>query len=172
MAGKRAVPVVLVTAGGIALLASFKTTPGLPTLSAIATTTTENAPATIVPSSTTTTTTTTRPVTRTTTRPTIAATVPPTTAPVRRTINGPVETNRYGDVQVQVTFTGHHLDDVDAIQMPQDRQRSAEISSEAGPQLRQEALQAQSADIASVSGASYTSESYKQSLQGAIDANR
>jgi uncharacterized protein with FMN-binding domain len=44
------------------------------------------------------------------------------------------------------------------------------ISAGAEPQLRQEALQAQSAHIDTVSGATYTSEGYRQSLQAALDA--
>jgi uncharacterized protein with FMN-binding domain len=59
---------------------------------------------------------------------------------------------------------------VQALLLPNERQRSAEISQYAGPQLRQEALQAQSANINVVSGASYTSQGYAQSLQGALDA--
>ena len=40
----------------------------------------------------------------------------------------------------------------------------------AAPTLRREALAAQSAKIDTVSGATYTSEGYRQSLQAAIDA--
>ena len=50
--------------------------------------------------------------------------------------------------------------------------RSAEISSYAGPILRQEALQAQSAQIDLVSGATYTSSGYEQSLQAVLDQVR
>ena len=50
-----------------------------------------------------------------------------------------------------------------------DRERSARISSEAEPLLKSEALQAQSARIDVVSGATFTSESYAQSLQSALD---
>jgi uncharacterized protein with FMN-binding domain len=53
--------------------------------------------------------------------------------------------------------------------MPSDRQRSQYISEQAGPYLQQEALQAQNAQIDIVSGATYTSESYAQSLQSALD---
>jgi uncharacterized protein with FMN-binding domain len=75
----------------------------------------------------------------------------------------------YGPVQVRINITGHHLDNVTALQLPSDRSRSRQISQSAAPRLRQEALNAQSANIDTVSGASYTSEGYRQSLQAALD---
>ena len=53
--------------------------------------------------------------------------------------------------------------------MPSSHQRSQEISQQAAPLLRQEALQAQSAQIDLLSGATFTSESYAESLQSALD---
>ena len=155
---KRAVPVVVATAGGLALLANFKTTPWTPAVR------TSAAPSTVPPSSTTPTT---AGPTSTIPRPTTS-----TTAAARRAINGPDVVTRYGDVQGRVVVSGRHLDDVEALVLPTDRERSAEISDYAGPELRQEALQAQSANIDLVSGATYTSEGYIRSLQGAIDAIR
>ena len=80
--------------------------------------------------------------------------------------------NDFGDVQVQVVISGGHITDVKPLQMPYDRQRSAYISQVAGPQLRQEVLDAQSAQIDSLSGATYTSYSYAQSVQSALDQAR
>ena len=77
--------------------------------------------------------------------------------------------NQFGDVQVQVTFSAGRITDVKAVQLPYDRRRSAEISQFVEPYLRSEALQAQSAQIDLISGATYTSDSYAQSLQSAID---
>jgi uncharacterized protein with FMN-binding domain len=77
--------------------------------------------------------------------------------------------NQYGDVQVRVTVDGGRIVDVNALQLPKDRERSARISEFAGPELRSEALSAQSARIDIVSGATYTSDSYAQSLQAALD---
>jgi len=57
---------------------------------------------------------------------------------------------------------------VKAIQLPSDRAQSAYISEVAGPLLRSEALQAQSAHIDIISGATYTSISYAQSLESAL----
>jgi len=75
----------------------------------------------------------------------------------------------FGVVQVQVTFQNGKITDVAALQLPADQRHSAEISSYAAPQLRSEVLQAQSAQIDTVSGATYTSMGYIQSLQSALD---
>ena len=85
-----------------------------------------------------------------------------------RTIAGPVEENRFGPVQVQIQVSGRRITSVKTLELPADRARSAYISSVAGPILTQEALQAQNASIHSVSGASYTSDSFAQSLQAAL----
>ena len=74
----------------------------------------------------------------------------------------------YGVVQVRVTFTGSHISDITPVSLPQGG-RSGDISRSAAPQLRREALTAQSAHIDTVSGASYTSAGYAMSLQSAID---
>jgi uncharacterized protein with FMN-binding domain len=75
----------------------------------------------------------------------------------------------FGTVQVQVTFTNGKITDVQALQMPSFDRHSQEISSYAAPQLRSEVLAAQSAQINSISGATYTSYGYAQSLQSALD---
>jgi uncharacterized protein with FMN-binding domain len=112
-------------------------------------------------------------------------TVPPTTStpgatppaeqatpPAEQKVDGPVEDTRYGPVQVEVTIRGGKLVDVTALQLPSDRRRSEEISTEAAPILRQEALAAQGVSIDTVSGATYTSDGYAASLQAALDAAR
>lgn len=71
-----------------------------------------------------------------------------------------------------MTFTNGKITDVKALQLPFDRRRSAEISQYVEPYLRSEALQAQSAQIDLISGATYTSTSYAESLQSAIDKAR
>jgi uncharacterized protein with FMN-binding domain len=81
-------------------------------------------------------------------------------------------TTQFGDVQVQITVSNGHITDVQASRLPIDRARSAEISQAAGPILQNEALRAVSAKTAqidTVSGATYTSDAYVQSLQSAID---
>ena len=82
---------------------------------------------------------------------------------------GQVFQNQFGDTQVKVTISGGRITDVQALQLPYDRQRSAEISQYAAPQLHDEVLQAQSAQIDTLSGATYTSDSYAQSVQSALD---
>lgn len=77
--------------------------------------------------------------------------------------------NQYGDVQVKVIISGGKIVDVQALTLPTDRQRSAEISQQAGPLLHDEVVQAQSAQIDILSGATFTSESYAQSVQSALD---
>lgn len=75
----------------------------------------------------------------------------------------------YGNVQVSATVVGHRLTDVRPLQLTDAGSTSVSISAAAVPVLQQEALSAQSANIDSVSGATYTSEGYKQSLQSALD---
>jgi uncharacterized protein with FMN-binding domain len=112
------------------------------------------------------------------TTPPPAAAPPSTAAPAAalpsgsKVVTGPDVPNRYGDVQVQVTLSGGKITDVTALQLPFDRQRSNEISQIAGPMLRSEVLQVQSANIDIISGATYTSQSYAQSVQAALDQAR
>lgn len=84
-------------------------------------------------------------------------------------VDGPVIDSEFGPYQVRVTFDGTRITDVTMITEPGDR-HSQRIADAAAPTLREEALQAQSAHIDTVSGATATSEAYAQSLQGALDA--
>jgi uncharacterized protein with FMN-binding domain len=74
----------------------------------------------------------------------------------------------YGTVQVQVTMSKGKITDVQTLQLPGGG-RSSQISRYAAPQLRSEVLQAQSAQVNTISGATYTSMAYQQSLQAALD---
>jgi len=94
---------------------------------------------------------------------------PATTSNASATVTGPVVDTPYGPVQVQVTVKSGKIVDVAALQTPSDQMRSQMIAQYAVPVLRQEALQAQSAQIDVVSGATYTSMGYAQSLQAALD---
>ena len=87
-----------------------------------------------------------------------------------KTVTGDTVQTRWGPVQVRVTVKNGRITDVTAVTYPQDNPKDQEISSYAIPQLRREALTAQSASIDSVSGATYTSDGYKQSLQSALDS--
>ncbi|MEU5307414.1 FMN-binding protein [Streptomyces sp. NPDC021562] len=87
-----------------------------------------------------------------------------------KTVTGNTVQTRWGPVQVRVTVKSGRITDVTAVQYPQDNPRDQQINSYALPQLRSEALAAQSASIDTVSGATYTSEGYQQSLQSALDS--
>ena len=91
------------------------------------------------------------------------------TALANGTVTGPVVQTQFGPVQVQVTIANGKITNVTALQLPSDRQRSAYISGIVGPMLQSEALTAQSAQIDLISGATYTSDAYAQSLQAALD---
>lgn len=92
----------------------------------------------------------------------------PSPTGVSGTFTGADFPNRFGDVQVKVIITNGRITDVQPIQMPQDRAQSAYISQVAGPMLHDEVIQAQSAQIDIISGATYTSESYAQSVESAL----
>jgi uncharacterized protein with FMN-binding domain len=80
-----------------------------------------------------------------------------------------VET-RFGTVQVQVTIKAGVITDVTALHLTDQEQRSVQISARAAPLLRSEVLSAQSANVQTIGGATYTSEAYLTSLQAALDA--
>lgn len=77
---------------------------------------------------------------------------------------------RFGPVQVQVTVAGGQLVDVHAIDYPNSDRHDQRINAYAIPVLNDEALQARSAQIDAVSGATITSDAYIESLQSALDA--
>jgi uncharacterized protein with FMN-binding domain len=92
-----------------------------------------------------------------------------TPAATTRTIAGdPIQT-QYGTVQIQLTVSGKQIQNVSFLQLTANDGRSEQINSYAGPVLLQETLSAQSAQIDTVSGATYTSEGYLQSLQSALN---
>ncbi|WP_405626911.1 FMN-binding protein [Streptomyces sp. NBC_00016] len=86
-------------------------------------------------------------------------------ASASRTVAGPTVATEKGDVQVQVTFEGDKITAVKMLKQPNHPQTTAAV-----PKLIAETLTAQSADIDTVSGATLTSDGYKESLQAAIDA--
>ncbi|WP_406423712.1 FMN-binding protein [Streptomyces sp. NBC_00873] len=105
----------------------------------------------------------------TTVSPGTSTGAPPGAAKATGTFNGdPIDT-RYGPVQVAVTLVKGKLTAVRTLRAPDENGRDREIATSALPRLTQEALGAQSAHIDSVSGASYTSQGYMESLQSALD---
>ncbi|KND42779.1 MULTISPECIES: FMN-binding protein [Streptomyces] len=82
-----------------------------------------------------------------------------------RTVAGPTVGTSKGDVQVQVTFEGDAIASVEMLKQPNHPQTEAAV-----PVLIKETLEAQNADIDTVSGATITSDGYRESLQAALDA--
>lgn len=100
---------------------------------------------------------------------------PSTTAAARSNsvVDGATFQNKYGPVQVRVTFgPDGNVVSVDAVQTPDAARKSVEINSQAVPQLDAGAVSAQSAQVHTVSGATYTSNDYQRSVQSSIDAAR
>lgn len=85
------------------------------------------------------------------------------------TVTGAVDNTQYGPMQVQLTLDGKKITNVKVLQHTDDGTESMQIDGNALPKLTSETLAAQSARIDAVSGASYTSAGYIQSLQSALD---
>ena len=164
---------LLLTAVGLGLLLSFKSRPGSGASalggsalsgsngsgnSTSATTpASPSAPATSTPSAGTSTT------TKTTT------TAKTSSGAKSGTFTGTSEETRYGAVQVAAVISGGKLTNVTVLQVPENGGYEDQIVSVAVPELKSEALSAQSANIQVVSGATYTSQGYAESLQSALD---
>ncbi|MEX3106527.1 MULTISPECIES: FMN-binding protein [unclassified Streptomyces] len=82
-----------------------------------------------------------------------------------KVVAGPTVGTEKGDVQVEVTFDGDSIAAVRMLKQPHHPQTTAAV-----PKLIAETLEAQGSDIDTVSGATITSDGYKESLQAAIDA--
>ena len=102
----------------------------------------------------------------------VPATSPPTTTTVpatTRSATGPSVNYNFGVMSVAVTVSGAKLTNVTIASLDDGgNPRSQSIDQQSIPVLEQQALQAQSANIQGVSGASYTSSGFQQSLQGAL----
>jgi uncharacterized protein with FMN-binding domain len=81
---------------------------------------------------------------------------------------GSVADAQWGVVQVQAVIQNGKITDVQFLQYPNDRNRSIEINSYADPQLTSEAIQAQSANVDVVTGATDSSDAFIQSLSDAL----
>lgn len=104
--------------------------------------------------------------------PSVATSTPATTATktvaTKKNVTGPVVQTRWGPVQVQLRIVGGKITAVSVLQYPTGG-RSDQINAQALPILVSETIKAQSAKIDMVSGATYTSTGYLQSLQSALD---
>lgn len=98
----------------------------------------------------------------------------PTPTPANRgkykdgSYTGSVADAFYGNIQVKAVISGGKITDVQFLQYPSDRRQSIAINTQAMPMLKQEAIQAQSAQVDGVSGASASSGAFIQSLQSAL----
>ncbi len=86
-----------------------------------------------------------------------------------KTYTGDAVSTRFGDVQVEITVQSGKITKSVVLQVPWNNGKDQEINSYAVPILNSETVDAQSADIDMVSGATYTSQGYIGSLQSAID---
>jgi uncharacterized protein with FMN-binding domain len=162
---RRAVIVLGSTAAGLAALLSFKThsvaaadpAPSAPAPSATTPQAAPSSPGSASAKSSAT------PKAGTTTQASTA------TQAATRTVTGTVASTQYGPMQVQVTLAGTKITKVTVLQRTDDGSESDQIDATAIPTLTSETLAAQSAHIDAVSGASYTSSGYIQSLQSALD---
>jgi len=89
--------------------------------------------------------------------------------PEETALTGHVANTVYGPVQVQLIVRHSKIIKVAVLQQPTTTIHDIQIGQFAFPELISETLKAQSAKIDAVSGASYTSEGYIQSLQSALD---
>ncbi|MEV4351242.1 FMN-binding protein [Actinoplanes sp. NPDC049596] len=100
----------------------------------------------------------------------------PTSAGTESESNAPKEYDgssvqtQWGPLQVRITVANGRITEVTAPASPADNPADAGVTAGALPQLREQVLAAQSATIDGVSGATFTSEAYRQSLQAALDA--
>ena len=88
------------------------------------------------------------------------------------TYTGPSVYVNWGYVQVEATIQSGRLSNVQVVQYPNERRTSVRINSRAVPELQQEAIQSQSANVNITTGATLTSEGFQESLQTALDQAR
>ena len=86
-----------------------------------------------------------------------------------KTVTGSVAQTQWGPVQVQLTIRNRSITKVSVLQYPNGNSRDVEIANFSLPTLIQETIKNQSSNIDMVSGATYTSTGYIQSLQSALD---
>jgi uncharacterized protein with FMN-binding domain len=98
--------------------------------------------------------------------PTAAATLATSNKAQSGTFTGDPYTMRYGTVQVKITISNGTITDAVAVTAP--RGENQRYTDRAVPVMRQKTLAAQSSNITSVSGASYTAYAWYISLQSAL----
>jgi uncharacterized protein with FMN-binding domain len=140
---KRLILAVAGTIAGLIALLSFRTHPGAAAVGSLPAATLRPVPSLVAPSA--------------------------RTGPGTVTTLGQAVQDQYGTIQVRIVTAGGQIRSVAFAKLAGDEALSDEINAYAGPLLLQRTLIAQSADIDTVSGATYTSDAYRQSLQSALD---
>ncbi|MGA2527846.1 MAG: FMN-binding protein [Acidimicrobiales bacterium] len=164
---KRAPIVLAATAAGLAGVLGFHTEqPGSGLASGLSSGQTTS---TTSPDSASTTTTTTSPGGTATGSRSPSTTTTTTTSGETRIATGDDVQYRYGELELEVTVTGTKITRIEPVIDTAYDARSYQVNSFAEPQLDSQALAAQSANINGVSGATFTSQAYVQSLQAALD---
>lgn len=151
---KRLILAVASTIAGLIALLSFRTHPGAAVVGSLPSATLGPVPSLVTPSG------------GTGAAPGTGRS-PSSAGPVT-TLGQAVQT-QYGTIQVRIVTVGRRIESVAFAKLEGDEALSDEINAYAGPLLLQRTLIAQSADIDTVSGATYTSDGYRQSLQSALD---
>ncbi len=151
---KRLILAVAGTIAGLIALLSFQIHPGPATVGSLPAATLGPVPSLVTPSA------------RTGAAPGTGPS-PPSAGPV--TTLGQAVTDQYGTIQVRIVTVGRQIRSVSFAQLAGDEELSDLINAQAGPVLLHRTLIAQSAQIDTVSGATYTSDAYRQSLQSALD---
>ena len=93
-------------------------------------------------------------------------------SPEGEVVTGPEVETGYGPIQVEVTLVGDQLVRARTLIAPDDTGRSVALSTRALPLLNAAAVEVQSAELDTVTGATYTSDGYRESLQAALDTAR
>jgi len=149
----RRAPIVIgaTVAGTAGVLAFHAQAPAVPTATAAAVTTTSAA------------------TTRTTTTTSSSTSTSAGSSTVSGSATGTAIDTQYGAAQVRVTVRNGKIVKLEALALQGNDPRSVQISGSAAPVLQQEVLAKQTAAVDAVSGATFTSASYMQSVQSALD---
>ena len=153
---KRLILAVAATIAGLIALLSFQIHPGSATVGSLPAATLGPTPSPVTPSA--------RTGAAAGTGPS-----PPSPGSAAVTTLGQAVTDQYGTIQVRIVTVGKQIRSVAFAQLVGDEELSDLINAQAGPVLLQRTLVAQSANVDTVSGATYTSDAYRRSLQSALD---
>ena len=151
---KRLILAVVSTIAALIALLSFRTHPGAGVVGSLPSATLGPVPSLVSPSGGT---------------AAAAGTGPSSSSGGPVTTLGQAVQTQYGTIQVRIVTVGKRIESVAFAKLEGDEALSDEINAYAGPLLLQRTLSAQSAHIDAVSGATYTSDGYLQSLQSALD---